>query len=68
MFGERFQHRHAHRHAHLDLFGDQALRSVGDFRIDLRGLSRAGDYVVLVALTVDDNRTDLPVKAIPWTR
>ncbi len=40
----------------------------GDFRIDLRALSRAGDYVVLVALTVDDNRTDLPVKAIPWTR
>jgi hypothetical protein len=40
----------------------------GDFRIDLRALSQAGDYVVLVALTVDDNRTDLPVKAIPWTR
>jgi hypothetical protein len=40
----------------------------GDFRIDLRALDRAGDYVVLVALTIDDNRTDLPVKAIPWTR
>jgi hypothetical protein len=40
----------------------------GDFRIDLRALTRTGDYVVLVALTVDDNRTELPVKAIPWTR
>lgn len=36
--------------------------------LESRGLSRAGDYVVLVALTVDDNLTDLPVKAIPWTR
>jgi hypothetical protein len=24
--------------------------------------------VALVALTVDDNRTDLPVKVVPWTR
>ena len=32
-----------------------------------RSAGRA-DYVVLVALTVDDNRTDLPVKVIPWTR
>jgi hypothetical protein len=40
----------------------------GDFRIDLRALTRAGDYVVLVALAVDDNRTELPVQAIPWTR
>ena len=29
---------------------------------------RPGRYVALVALTVDGNRTDLPVKAVPWTR
>ena len=40
----------------------------GDFRIDLRASTGPGSYVVLVALTVDDNRTNLPVKAIPWTR
>ena len=40
----------------------------GIYRIDLRRVDRAGRYVVLVALTVDDNRTNLPVKAIPWTR
>jgi hypothetical protein len=40
----------------------------GDYRVDLRGLDRPGGYVILVALTVDDNRTDLPVKVVPWTR
>jgi len=40
----------------------------GIYRVDLRRVDRAGRYVVLVALTVDDNRTNLPVKAIPWTR
>src|SRR5262249_52000989 len=40
----------------------------GDYRVDLRPLQPPGRYVILVALTVDDNRTDLPVKVIPWTR
>jgi hypothetical protein len=40
----------------------------GDYRVDLRALDRPGRYLVLVALTVDDNRTELPVKVIPWTR
>jgi hypothetical protein len=40
----------------------------GDYRVDLRTLDRPGRYVILVALTVDDNRTNLPVKAVPWTR
>ena len=40
----------------------------GDFPIDLSSLTRRGRYTVLVALTVDDNRTNLPVKALPWTR
>ncbi len=40
----------------------------GDFPVDLRALTAPGRYVLLVALTVDDNRTHLPVKAIPWTR
>jgi hypothetical protein len=40
----------------------------GEFRVNLRGLDRPGHYVILVALTVDDSRTELPVKAIPWTR
>src|SRR6185436_2886386 len=34
----------------------------GIYRVDLRRVDRAGRYVVLVALTVDDNRTNLPVK------
>jgi hypothetical protein len=29
-FEQRFHHRHADRHAHLDLFLDDALRTVGD--------------------------------------
>jgi hypothetical protein len=40
----------------------------GEFRIDLRALDRPGNYMILVALTVDDSRTELPVKAISWTR
>jgi hypothetical protein len=40
----------------------------GDYRVDLRRLDRPGGYVILVALTVDDTRTNLPVKVIPWTR
>ena len=40
----------------------------GDYRVDLRAIVRPGQYVVLVALTVDDNRTNLPVKVLPWTR
>ena len=40
----------------------------GRYRIDLARLDRPGRYVVLVALTVDDNRTGLPVKAVTWTR
>jgi hypothetical protein len=39
-----------------------------EFRVDLRALDRPGGYVILVALTVDDNRTELPVKTVPWTR
>ena len=40
----------------------------GDFPVDLRALTAPGRYVLLVALTVDDNRTNLPVTVIPWTR
>jgi hypothetical protein len=40
----------------------------GDYRVDLRQLDRPGGYSILFALTVDDNRTDLPVKVVPWTR
>jgi hypothetical protein len=40
----------------------------GEFHVDLRVLDRPGNYMILVALTIDDNRTELPVKAIPWTR
>ena len=40
----------------------------GDYRVDLRAVDRPGQYVALVALAVDDNRTDLPVKVVPWTR
>jgi len=40
----------------------------GEFHVDLRALDRPGNYVILVALTVDDNRTELPVKVVPWTR
>ena len=40
----------------------------GDYRVDLRSLRQPGRYAILVALTVDDNRTDLPVKVVPWTR
>jgi hypothetical protein len=40
----------------------------GDFPVDLRPLTARGRHVLLVALMVDDNRTHLPVKAIPWTR
>jgi hypothetical protein len=40
----------------------------GDYRVDLRGLDRPGGYTILVALAVDDNRTNLPVKVVPWTR
>jgi hypothetical protein len=40
----------------------------GDFAIDLRALDRPGPYTILVALTVDDARTHLAVRTIPWTR
>jgi hypothetical protein len=40
----------------------------GDYRVDLRAVDRPGRYVALVALTLDDNRTNLPVKVVPWTR
>lgn len=40
----------------------------GDFPVDLSGLDRPGRYTILVALTVDDARTDLAVRVIPWTR
>jgi hypothetical protein len=40
----------------------------GEYRVDLRGLDGPGEHAILVALTVDDNRTNLPVKVIPWTR
>jgi len=33
-----------------------------------RFADRPGGYSILFALTVDDNRTDLPVKVVPWTR
>jgi hypothetical protein len=48
--------------------GTAAPADPGDFSIDLRPLTRPGRYTLLVALTVDDNRTNLPVKAVPWTR
>jgi hypothetical protein len=48
--------------------GTAAATEPGDFPIDLSPLTRPGRYTVLVALTVDDNRTNLPVKAVPWTR
>jgi hypothetical protein len=48
--------------------GAVAAADPGDFPVDLRPLTAPGRYVLLVALTVDDNRTNLPVKAIPWTR
>jgi hypothetical protein len=40
----------------------------GTFRVELRGGGKPGPHRVLVALTVDDNRTNLPVKMVPWTR
>lgn len=40
----------------------------GDYRVDLRAVNRPGRYVALVALAIDDNRTNLPVKVVPWTR
>ena len=40
----------------------------GEHRIDLRALDRPGRYVALVALTIDDNRTNLPVRVVSWTR
>jgi hypothetical protein len=40
----------------------------GDFPVDLRSLTAPGRHVLLVALTVDDNRTNLAVTVIPWTR
>jgi hypothetical protein len=40
----------------------------GDYRVDLRAVDRPGRYAILVALTVDDNRTNLPVRMVPWTR
>ncbi len=40
----------------------------GEYHVDLRAVDRPGQYVALVALTVDDNRTNLPVKVVPWTR
>jgi hypothetical protein len=48
--------------------GAVAAADPGDFPVDLRSLTASGRYLLLVALTVDDNRTNLPVKAIPWTR
>jgi hypothetical protein len=48
--------------------GTVAAVDPGDFPVDLRPLDRAGRYVLLVALTVDDNRTNLPVRMVPWTR
>jgi hypothetical protein len=48
--------------------GIAAAADPGDFSIDLQPLTRPGRYTLLVALTVDDHRTNLPVKAIPWTR
>jgi hypothetical protein len=40
----------------------------GEFPVDLRALDRPGRYMLLLALTIDDNRTGLSVKAVPWTR
>jgi hypothetical protein len=48
--------------------GTVAAADPGDFIIDLGGLDRPGAHVVLAALTVEDNRTGLPVRIIPWTR
>jgi hypothetical protein len=48
--------------------GTVPAREPGDFAIDLAALARPGRYLLLVALTVDDNRTGLPVKVVPWTR
>jgi hypothetical protein len=40
----------------------------GDYRIDLGPLDRAGEYTLLVALTLEGNRTNLPIRVVPWTR
>ena len=48
--------------------GTVAAADPGEFPVDLRALDRPGPYLLLLALTVDDNRTNLPVKAITWTR
>jgi hypothetical protein len=40
----------------------------GDYTVDLRALVRPGRYAVLAALTVDDARTGLAVRVVPWTR
>jgi hypothetical protein len=48
--------------------GSVAAEDPGRYRIDLARLDRPGRHVVLVALTVDDARTGLPVTVVPWTR
>ena len=40
----------------------------GEFRIALDGLTGPGRYEILAALTVDDVRTNLPVRIVTWTR
>ena len=48
--------------------GAVAATDPGDYVVDLRPLGGPGPYALLVALTVDGNRTNLPVRVVPWTR
>jgi hypothetical protein len=48
--------------------GTAAAEDPGRYRVDLAPLRRPGAYVLLLALTVDDSRTHLPVTVIRWTR
>jgi hypothetical protein len=52
----------------VTLAGTVAATDPGDYVIDLGALARPGPHLLLVGLTVDGNRTNLPVKMIPWTR
>ena len=48
--------------------GSVAAADPGDFPVDLAPLARPGPYTLLVALLVDDARTNAPVTVVPWTR
>jgi hypothetical protein len=40
----------------------------GVFRVPLPPSGAAGDHAVLLALTIDDSRTHLPIRKLTWTR